>query len=129
MSLRQEIQTEIRNMVCLTRACEKQNISQTLEIAAAGQKVTGEIYGGKETGIAKVNLAGWRYPVIIKEDGKLVFDNHEGHWGNINEVNKLLSNYGEEVVMHQLIELEGHTLQERQVHADGTVELTIGIGG
>lgn len=129
MSLRQEIHTEIRNMVCLTRACEKQNIVETLEIAGAGQKVSASIYGGTEHGIAKVNLAGWKYPVIIKEDGKLVYDNHEGHWGSIHEVNKLLSNYGEEVVMHQLIELEGHTLQERQVHSDGTVELTIGIGG
>lgn len=129
MSLRQEIHTEIRNMACLTRACEKRNIINTLEIAAEGRKVTGEIYEGTETGIAKVNLAGWKYPVIIKEDGKLVFDNHEGHWGNIKEVDALLSTYGEEVVMHQLVELEGHHLQDRQVHQDGTVELTIAIGG
>ena len=129
MSLRQEISTEIRSTVCLTRACEKLGIINTLEVAPTGKKVTGEIYDGVEHGIAKVNLVGWKYPVIIKEDGKLVYDNHEGHWGNIKEVDKLLSCYGEEVVMHQLIELEGHYLQERQVHADGTVELTIGIGG
>lgn len=129
MSLRQEISTEIRNMVCLTRACEKLGAVNTLEIAATGQKVSGNIYDGTEYGIAKVNLAGWKYPVIIKEDGKLVYDNHEGHWGNIREVDKLLSHYGEEVVMHQMIELEGHHLQDRQVHADGTVELTIAIGG
>ncbi len=129
MSLRQEIQTEIRNMECLTRACEKRSIVETLEVAPEGKKVTAKQYGGNVSGVAKVNLAGWQYPVVIQEDGKVVFDNHEGHWGDIKELNGLVSTYGEEVVMHQLIELEGHTLQDRQVLADGTVELTIGIGG
>lgn len=129
MSNRQEIQTEIRNMECLQRACVKRSIVETLEIAPQGQKVKARQYQGDVAGVAKVNLAGWQYPIVIQEDGTVVFDNHEGHWGNIKELNGLVAEYGEEVVMHQLIELEGHTLQDRQVLADGTVELTIGIGG
>lgn len=36
-----------------------------------------------------VELPGWRYPVVVKDDGSVVYDNFNGFWGDIRELRKL----------------------------------------
>lgn len=69
-------------------------------IAAAvtrmGGRVIGEgthhLYGGEETGYA-IHLEGWRYPMVIREDGTLCYDDYHGRWGDPQDIDELQAEY------------------------------------
>jgi hypothetical protein len=46
------------------------------------------LYDGSTTKGLSVSLPGWNYPVVIKEDGTIVYDNYHGHWGDIKQLAK-----------------------------------------
>lgn len=49
-----------------------------------------------------VALPGWKYPLVITEDGSLAYDNYHGSWGKIQELNK--------VVGYALVEMQGEDM-------------------
>lgn len=80
------IQLEIRDREALQTACER------LGLSILGGTLH-SLYSSKETGIG-VMLSGWKYPLVVKENGSVTYDNYNGTWGNIDELNKLIAYYG-----------------------------------
>ena len=39
-------------------------------------------------------LPDWRFPVIVKNNGTVAFDNYNGAWGNVSRLNELKAYYG-----------------------------------
>jgi hypothetical protein len=60
-----------------------------------------KVMGGTVMGIARHNLfessvdglgfrlPGWQYPLVLKEDGELVYDDYKGVWGNVKDLETL----------------------------------------
>jgi hypothetical protein len=51
-----------------------------------------KLYSSEETGLG-IQIPGWRYPIIIKGDGTVAFDDFRGHWGNRADIEKLRAEY------------------------------------
>lgn len=66
-------------------------------------------------------LPGWNYPVAVCEDGKVKYDNYNGAWGRIEELQKLQDQYSRCVTED---ELSFATLGEEHVDEE-TGELTL----
>lgn len=81
------IEIELHDRAALEAACERLGVKMIEGIHRLYQTV--------EEGIG-VCLPGWRYPVVIKNDGTVSYDNYGGQWGNISELNKLRAYYGVE---------------------------------
>jgi hypothetical protein len=53
-----------------------------------------KLYSSTQVGIG-VTLPGWKYPVVFNlKTGTVAYDNYNGNWGNIQELNKLVAYYG-----------------------------------
>jgi hypothetical protein len=109
-------------------------------VAAMGGTVLGEgvhrMFSGNphETGFG-FRLPGWSYPLILRADNTLAFDDYHGHWGDVKDLDKLNGHYAIEAGR---LAAEAHCwMTERQgdslliyhpsgatmtVHMDGTVE-------
>ncbi len=85
MSHTMNIKTEIKDFYALELACLRLNLKM--------QQGVFSLYASKETGVG-VFLPGWKYPVVIKQDGTLAYDNYKENWGKIEELNKLIAYYG-----------------------------------
>jgi len=85
MSHTMNIRIEFHDRTALLTACER------LKLRA--EEGTHWLCSVKETGLA-VFLPGWLYPVVFKEDGSIIFDNYDGRWGSMEELNKLRAFYG-----------------------------------
>ncbi len=87
---------------------------------------TVRFYSGERTGLS-VQLPGWRYPVVVDDEGAVHYDNYNGRWGNIQELHRLMQDYAVEVVKQEAL-LQGATVFE-STQEDGTVVLRVGVGG
>jgi hypothetical protein len=69
-------------------------------VRRVGGKVIGEgthrLYAGAEKGFA-VKLDGWRYPIVVTSNGEVAFDNYNGSWGDVGDLDSLKSLYTLEV--------------------------------
>jgi hypothetical protein len=75
-----------------------------------------------------VRLPGWRYPVVCHTGtGTLKFDDFGGRWGERKQLDRFLQAYAVEKVRLEARKA-GHRFTER-LQADGSVRLTVGIGG
>ena len=50
------------------------------------------LYETTETGIG-ITLPGWRYPLVVRADGTLVYDDYHGAWGNVADLERLKTEY------------------------------------
>lgn len=82
-------------------------------------------YDGTIASGTAVYLDGWKYPVVVKEDGEAVYDNYNGSWGTEDKLNKLKQHYGVEVAKKQA-HLKGYTCTET-VTADGKIKLKVQV--
>lgn len=82
-------------------------------------------YDGTTASGTAVYLNGWKYPVVIKEDGEAVFDNYNGSWGAQDKLDQLKQIYGVEVAKKQA-RLKGYSVTETQT-TDGKIKLKINI--
>lgn len=114
------ITTSFRNMEILKKAAAK--CGAEIEIAEKGQTLSRSLYGGKATGIAAIKLKGWKYPVIVQEDGTCLGDNYGGAWGKQEELDALSVQYSKELVTSNLRK-QGYRLQKEYIEEDGTQEL------
>lgn len=83
-----------------------------------------EFYSGQARGLA-VRLPGWHYPVVVQEDGSVLFDNYGGRWGDIRELNKLMQAYAVETVTREAL-AAGETVMQEEAE-DGSIILRIGV--
>lgn len=85
MSHTMNIQIELHDRAALEAACQRLGLT-----IKEGRH---RLYQTTEEGLA-VHLAGWKYPIVTKSDGTISYDNYEGRWGDIQELNKLRAFYG-----------------------------------
>lgn len=57
-----------------------------------------KVYQARKTGLC-VDLPGWTYPIVIDlATGDVSYDNYNGHWGKISELEKFTQAYAVEKV-------------------------------
>lgn len=82
------------------------------------------IFGQKPTGFG-INLKGWSYPIVVKDDGTLVYDNYHGGWGNLGVLDNLVQQYAKALTLLQA-RAAGRNVTE-QTMPDGTIVLRISL--
>jgi len=119
-----KVKIEMKNTDALTRAA----------IALGGQVLgqgTHRLYSSQEDGFA-IKLPGWQYPVIAKTDGTLAYDDYQGHWGNVRDIETLKSRYAIEAARLECERLGWYCEEQNNslivYHPDGGT-LTIGESG
>ena len=114
------IQTEVKDPVAIRAACDRLQLPEP---------VYGEVklFSSTATGWA-VRLPEWRYPVVCDvTTAKIAYDNFEGRWGDPRQLNRFLQAYAVEKCQLES-RRRGYTCLE-QVLEDGSVKLTISVGG
>jgi len=119
MSHTMNVQLELRDQDALLEACKRLN----LQVKQGRFK----LYSSTEEGLG-VFLPGWKYPVVIKQDGSVAYDNYDGNWGKVDELNKLKAYYGLEKAKMEARK-KGYTVYESFNDRTQELELRIQIGG
>ena len=114
-----KLEVEIKNRQALIAACQRLGYR-------IGTEGTHALYASKEEGLA-VYLPEWRYPVVIRADGTIAFDDYKGKWGDIAHLNKLRQIYAAEVTKSEFL-IQGFSVYE-QINQDGSLTLTVETGG
>jgi len=101
------------------RAILKQ-VCQRLGLKFTEGKHSVQLFSGSVQAEFSVKLPGWNYPVAIcGETAK--YDNYNGSWGKIRELETLQDQYSRDVTMKQA-QLAGYQVQEE---VDETGEITL----
>jgi hypothetical protein len=114
------IKTQVRDATALAAACQRLLLAPPV----AG---TAKLFTSEATGHI-VNLPGWKFPVVCElSSGDVKYDNYGGRWGEKRQLDRLIQNYA---VEKSRIEARrhGHSVTE-QTLADGSIKLTISVGG
>jgi len=83
------IETQVRDPAAIVAACRRLGLMPL-------QHGEHRLYASKATGLG-VQLPGWRYPVVCDTtNGKLAYDNFNGHWGAQHELNRFMQVYAVE---------------------------------
>lgn len=51
-----------------------------------------KLYGGNVQGFG-FRLPNWRYPLVLQPSGELAYDDYNGRWGNVSDIDKLTGRY------------------------------------
>ncbi|WP_029523508.1 hypothetical protein [Persephonella sp. KM09-Lau-8] len=87
-----------------------------------------KLFQTTEKGIV-VNLPGWRYPIVIRKDGTVAYDNYNGRWGNIEKLHELNVTYALEQAKTNALK-RGYRVKEHQVNGKTRLEMIkINSGG
>jgi hypothetical protein len=113
------IQMEIRDKEALKAACERLGFS-----ILVGNNF--RLHSTNELGIG-VQLPRWKYPIVIRLNGSVAYDNYNGSWGNIDELNKLVAYYGLEKAKMEA-QKQGYSTMESFNEQTQELELEIEIG-
>ncbi len=119
MSHTMNIKVELHDRDALLAACERLNL-----VVEEGRF---KLYSSTEEGVG-VFLPNWKYPVVVKNTGDIAFDNYEGRWGNIAELNKLRAYYGLEKAKIEARK-KGYSVYESFNDRTQEIELRITVGG
>ena len=115
-----EIQTEVRNPVAVSLACDRLRLPKP-------KLGTFEVFTKEVTGMG-VELPGWRYPVVCDlGTGNIQMDDFGGRWGDRAQLERFLQAYAVEVAKVEARK-KGHTVVE-QALKDGSIKLTVQVGG
>jgi len=119
MSHTMNIEIELHDRQALEQACQR------LSLTLAEGKV--KFYSTEEEGML-VQLPGWKYPICIKENGHVSYDNYNGQWGKIEKLNKLRAYYGIEKAKIEARK-QGCSVYETYNNRTQQLELRIRVGG
>jgi gamma-glutamylcyclotransferase (GGCT)/AIG2-like uncharacterized protein YtfP len=122
MSHKTTIKTEIYDIEALKKACEKFDEVAEIKVAEKGQEIEGRLYQGTTKGAAVVKFKSWNYPVIIKTDGTVEFDNYGGNWGDQKHLDKLSQLYAAEAVV-QKVKTKGLRILSQETTAEGRIRI------
>lgn len=105
------VKTLFKNPSAFKKACQKLNLKHRVAEVLDGRNVLFpvKLFQTTETAWGEVHLPGWRYPVVVRDDGKAAFDNYNGNWGNISEYDKFCQAYSVEATI-EAAELLGQTV-------------------
>lgn len=105
-------------------------------VVTLGGKVLGQaahrLYEGSVYGWG-AQLPGWRYPIVLGEDGVLAYDDYEGRWGDVQALTRLRERYAIEAA-RRAAEAQGWIAQDQPdgslliYHPDGGT-LTVSSSG
>lgn len=123
MSHKATLDVQFKDLEVLEKVLADQKIEH--QIAAAGEEVTAQLYQGAEKGVATLKLPQWRYPIVVKADGSITFDNYNGHWGDLDDLNKVRQDYALGVTTKQASR-QGLRIKATHNLADGTIQLRLG---
>jgi hypothetical protein len=89
-------------------------------VEAMGGQFLGEgqykLYSSSEIGLG-FRLPGWTYPCICRSDGTLAYDDYNGAWGNVNDLQRLKGAYAIEAARLAAQDLGWYT----ELHGDELV--------
>jgi hypothetical protein len=114
------IQTEVRDPAAVAAACRRLGLPEPVP-------GTARLFSGEARGLL-VRLPGWLYPAVVQtETGRVQFDNYNQAWGKQEQLDRFLQRYAVEKAAIEA-RRQGHSVVERPL-ADGSIRLTIGVGG
>ncbi len=99
-----------------------EDLCKKLKIEYKSGVHTARFYEGDKKGIFSFTPPGWRYPVMVQEDGKLICDTFNGSWGKMEEFDKIRNSYIKELTIKNM-KKKGYYLS-KTVDENGEVELT-----
>jgi hypothetical protein len=115
MSHAMTIQTECRNPEVVKAACRRLGLAEPSRDSAYFFGV------GKVEG-TKVRLEGWHHPLIIKDDGQIVYDSDDTYVGpGMVRLHEFTNAYGVEFLKHEY----GAANCTESVLADGTIQVEV----
>lgn len=109
------IKTQIKDVETLRATCSA--LGYTF---VESQRI--RLFDGTEHDGMHVKIPGWRYPVAVKADGTLLYDNYGGAWGGHDGLAALLKRYGVEAVKKQM-RLAGRPLMSETALPNGEIKL------
>ena len=110
------IQTKVQDPLAIAAACTRLNL-------APPTQGTAKLFSGEATGLI-VQLPGWQYPAVIEvQTGVVRFDNYNGEWGELKELDRFLQMYAVEKCRLEARK-QGHHVTETALE-DGSVKLQI----
>ena len=114
------LQTQVRDPVAIAAACRRLALPPPTEGEA-------KLFSQVVTGYA-VQLPRWRYPVVCEvAAGRIAYDNFEGRWGEVRELDRFLQAYATEKACLEA-RRRGLSVTE-QTLSDGSIKLTISVTG
>ena len=114
------IQTEVRDPIAISSACDRLALPQPIQDEH-------QLFTKKVTGWG-VQLQRWRFPVVCQtETGQVQYDNYEGRWGDPAQLDRFLQGYAIEAAKQEA-RRQGYSVTEQPL-ADGSVRLTVQVGG
>lgn len=115
MSHTAKIEARLTDQEAIRTACQRCKIKPP---------ETGSVrfYDGVERHGTLIRLAGWKYPVVIDQEGQVEFDNYGGHWGKIDQLNRFRQEYSAAVVEQQA---GGLWMVEREDLGGGALRLRL----
>lgn len=100
MSVLKSMQTAFVDLAVLKDVAEDKKIP--IEVAEEGQSVERKVYTATCKGAAAFHLPGWKYPIVVDHEGKIKYDNHEGNWGNLEDLHAVSRSYAETVAVRSM---------------------------
>jgi len=113
-----KVNIQFKDAVCITAAAKRLN--HKCEVVKNYKFYDGTVVSG-----TAVYLPGWKYPVIIKDNGEAVYDNYSGSWGKQSHLDELKQIYGVEVAKKQA-RIKGYSCREVQME-DGRIKLFVNL--
>jgi hypothetical protein len=104
------IDVKMKDITVLKNACKELGIDCV-------ENTNVDFFDGKREHGTKIKLPNWRYPVCVKSNGEIIFDNYEGNWGDIKELNTLKQRYAVEKTK-LVAKKNGYTFTEKKVGND-----------
>ena len=116
MSHTVKIEIELTDLDVLKTACKRLNLKYN-------DNSTVQLYDGNSYTGFVVQLPNWNFPIVIS--GKTIYyDNYNGNWGNISELNKLKTYYGVEKVK-QLARAKGYSYRELMINNNPQIRIAV----
>lgn len=118
MSHTATVKTEIKDVDTLRQVAEGLGYKVTTGLKEV------RLFQDTERGenLTRVDIPGWSYPLVVKEDGTVAYDNYNGSWGDISKMHALQQGYAEAVTVNKA-QQQGLRLLGRQLNQDGTIQL------